>query len=189
MIVNGLDEAEGDISVRISPNLVGEAVTANLFADLGASANKFAVTASPTVVGTDDTPLKKIRSAAKTTERMNKCDFKFLVVCDNRNTQSVRIPCRRREKAPCKHRVNFAGREGDVWNFKRHCGSAGYSGLQVVRACVERRKSRARFETGVAKYHGSIRERNVNRRSIRAEVNKTHMRFTGCRRREVIYQQ
>ena len=46
VIVNGIDEVEGGISASISPNPVGASVTANLFADLGASANKFAVTAS-----------------------------------------------------------------------------------------------------------------------------------------------
>jgi len=46
VIINSTNEAGNGISANISPNPVGEAVAANLFADLGASANKFAGTVS-----------------------------------------------------------------------------------------------------------------------------------------------
>jgi len=46
VIINATNEAGNGISANISPNPVGEAVAANLFADLGVLANKFAVTVS-----------------------------------------------------------------------------------------------------------------------------------------------
>ncbi len=44
VIINATNEAGTGISARISPNPVGASVPANLFADLGLSANKFAAT-------------------------------------------------------------------------------------------------------------------------------------------------